>query len=628
MFTTLSTALTALNANSTAVSVVGNDLANLNTTGYKSTEVAFQDLMAETMGGLSIGMGTSVPQTIRQFSQGSLQTGLGGLNAAIQGQGFFIVNNGQGNFYTRDGTFSVGPNGYLVDQNGHAVQGWTAGANGVINTNGAIGSIAIPTGTLSNPVASTNVSLSMNLNSAAIAGTTSGTNSGTFSQPITVYDSLGTAHTLTATFTKNQVNTTLTGNAAAAAISGTDTAVFTVSTSSGTQTVTVDAADGTLAEQIAELNTKLAATGITASLSSSGQLQFGSANAFSISGISSGAANLVPVSTGTAATANNAALNNQLITTTASGSLAITVGSQTVNVTVGSGTGGAPTAADVTAIDAALAAQGVTGVTAILDETAATGGSPTAIELQGSATFSATDSSATLGTYTPAIAGAQNTWNYKVTMPGSDLASGATTTVANGTLTFDPKTGKLLTPASTAGVIKLTTGAGSTDTAGPLKNGAVMNDLSWNLYDTNGNPLITQVDQPSAASSNTADGSPASQLMEVSMGNGGQLLAKYSDGSSVAIGQLALANISNPNSLLGVGNNDFQASTQTLAPSIGTAGTGGRGSVMGGALEQSTVNIATEFSNLITLQNAYQANSRVVTTENQILQQTVSLVQP
>ncbi len=76
MFTTLSTALSALNANSTAVSVVGNDLANLNTTGYKTTEVAFQDLMAESMGGIngfSLGMGTARPQTIRQFTNGSLQ---------------------------------------------------------------------------------------------------------------------------------------------------------------------------------------------------------------------------------------------------------------------------------------------------------------------------------------------------------------------------------------------------------------------------------------------------------------------------------------------------------------------------------------------------------------------------
>src|SRR5580704_17107653 len=134
MFTTLSTAISALNANSIAVSAVGNDLANLDTTGYKTTEVAFESLMAETM-----------------------------------------VNNDEGNtLYTRDGTFTTGSNGYLVDANGLRVQGWSAGANGVVNTNGPTGDISIPSGTLFPPVASTKVTLSMNLNSAAIAGTTSG----------------------------------------------------------------------------------------------------------------------------------------------------------------------------------------------------------------------------------------------------------------------------------------------------------------------------------------------------------------------------------------------------------------------------------------------------------------------
>src|ERR1051325_300293 len=121
MFTTLSTALSALNANSTAVSVVGNDLANLNTTGYKTTQVAFQDLMSESLGGTgtSVGMGTARPQTLRQFVQGTMQTGLGGLNGAIQGQGFFMVRDAKGNpLFTRDGTFTIGPGGYLVSTSG------------------------------------------------------------------------------------------------------------------------------------------------------------------------------------------------------------------------------------------------------------------------------------------------------------------------------------------------------------------------------------------------------------------------------------------------------------------------------------------------------------------------------
>jgi len=650
MFTTLATALSALNANSTAVSVVGNDLANLDTTGFKTTEVAFEDLMSESMGGIngfSLGMGTARPQTIKQYTQGGLQTGLGGLNAAIQGQGFFMIADGKGNtLYTRDGTFTTGGAGYLVDANGQRVQGWSAGANGIVNTNGATGDISIPSGTLFPPVASTKVSLSMNLDSAAIAGTTTGVTSGTFSQPVTVYDSLGTAHTLTANFTKNQVQTPMDPGCPATPIATGDTATFLVSAGGPPITITIDPTDDgtTLTSQVAALNTQLAATGITASINATtGELQFASNGVFSISAsadtsASGSTGNLVSSAT-PPIPIDNTSLNNATYTPAANDSLAITVAGQTVTTSIETGSETAPTETDVDNINSALKTAGITGVTATLDETGevTTAGPPatyayTGIQLQGTANFTATvtptGGAATPLTITPMATGSQNQWNYSVTMPGSDLASGVATTVASGQLTFDPSTGQLKTPPLTAGTINLLTGSGAADKAGALANGAVMNDITWDLYDSSGNPLVTQVDQASAVSDNTADGSAAAQLTTVTMGDSGQLMAQFSNGKSVAIAQLSIANIPNPNSMLAVGNNDLEATSQTAAPIVGTANTGGRGAVVGGALEQSTVDIATEFSNLITLQNAYQANSRVITTEDQILQQTVSLVQP
>ena len=657
MFTTLSTALSALNANSTAVSVVGNDLANLDTTGFKTTEIAFEDLMSESMGGIngfSLGMGTARPQTIKQYTQGGLQTGLGGLNAAIQGQGFFMIADGKGNtLYTRDGTFTTGANGYLVDANGQHVQGWSAGTNGVVNTNGATGDITVPSGTLFPPVASTKVSLSMNLNSAAIAGTSTGVTSGTFSQPITVYDSLGTAHTMTANFTKNQVQTSMNPGYKAVPVAAGDTATFNVSAGGAPITITIDPTDDgtTLTSQVAALNTQLAATGITASINSTtGELQFASNKTFSINAsatCATAAGNLV--ATGTIAPIENNSLNNQTIPISgaASQTISITVGTQTITTTVGTGTAtdgtanGQPVEADVDAINAALKAAGITGVTATLDETGATQGTPAdpvagtpavpavyaGIELQGTATFTTSlAGTAVTDGYNTMLAGSQNQWNYSVSMAGSDLTSGVATTVASGQLTFDPATGQLKTPPLMAGTINLLTGAGTADKAGPLANGAVMNDITWDLYDSSGNPLVTQVDQVSAVSDNTTDGNAAAQLTTVTMGDSGQLMAQFSNGRSVAIAQLSIANIPNPNSMLAVGNNDLEPTSQTAAPIIGTANTGGRGAVVGGALEQSTVDIATEFSNLITLQNAYQANSKVITTESQILTSTVDLI--
>jgi len=603
--------------------------------------------MAETMGGtngFSLGMGTARPQTITQYTQGGLQTGLGGLNAAVQGQGFFMVADGKGNtLYTRDGTFTTGASGYLVDANGLRVQGWSAGPNGVVNTNGATGDISVPSGTLFPPVASTKVTLSGNLDAAALAGTTTGVTSGVFSQPITVYDTLGTAHTLTATFTKNQVQTQMDPGYTSTPVLTGDTDTFIVSAGGAPQTITITSADGTtLAAQVAALNTKLGSTGITASIDSAGQLQFASNSVFSISATTTNATgDLISGATAPTPIENNSLYNSAVAISGGPQELDITVGTAAdptiVKIpNIGQGSGGIADEDDVDAINAALKSAGVTGVTATLDAntlTPATVGPPATeatssnIQLQGTASFTASYNSVAATTNPPAT-GSQNTWNYSVTMAGSDLASGITTTVAGGQLTFDPTTGQLKTPPATNGTITLSTGSGLKDAAGALNNGAVMNDITWDLYDSSGNPLMTQVNQASAISDNTADGSAAAQLTTVTMGDGGQLMAQFSNGKSVAIAQLSIANIPNPNSMLSIGDNDFEATSQTAAPIVGTANTGGRGAVVGGALEQSTVDIATEFSNLITLQNAYQANSRVVTTEDQILQQTVSLIQP
>jgi flagellar hook protein FlgE len=94
----------------------------------------------------------------------------------------------------------------------------------------------------------------------------------------------------------------------------------------------------------------------------------------------------------------------------------------------------------------------------------------------------------------------------------------------------------------------------------------------------------------------------------------------------LVLAQVALAGISNPETLVSVGNNNFEVGAGTATPVVGTAGTGDRGSIQGGALESSTVDIAKEFTNLIVYQRAYQANSRVISTTDQIVQDLISLI--
>jgi flagellar hook protein FlgE len=203
MFTSFSTALSALGAHSTAVDVVGNNLANLNTPGFKASAVSFYDLVTQSMGaGLGetqVGFGVGRPVTLRQFSQGAIQATSGSLDAAIQGDGFLVVRDRAGaSLYTRGGNLVVDRLGNLLTAKGHRVQGWSE-QNGVLSTSGPIGDITVPVGTLRNPVPTTAFNFDMNLNAAASAGPPPDQ----FSTSIEVFDSLGGSIVTTVTFTKS-----------------------------------------------------------------------------------------------------------------------------------------------------------------------------------------------------------------------------------------------------------------------------------------------------------------------------------------------------------------------------------------------------------------------------------------
>jgi flagellar hook protein FlgE len=419
MFTVFSTALSALNATSTAIDVVGNNLANLNTNGFKGSDLSFRDLISQTSGNgaqeTQIGLGTAQPLTKQLFTQGPIQTNSGPLDAAIQGQGFFISQDAQGNtLYTRDGTFRVDNSGDLLTSTGAKVQGWSAtNTTGQIDTAGAISGIRISSGALSGPVATKNMSVDLNLNSAAAADATSN-----FSTPVTVFDSLGNSHVLTALFQK----------------------------------------------------------------------------------------------TGT------------------------------------------------------------------------------------------------------------NTWSYQVSIPGAEVTAGTPGTPydipnASGTLTFDTN-GQLTDPPPGSPIAVAIPG---------LSDGASDLNISWDPYN-NGIGRLTQFGQASAASASSQDGAAAAELVSVSISDGGAITAQYSDGVQSTVGQVALAAISNPNTLVDVGDNNYQLSAATSDPSVGTPGTGGRGTVVGAALESSNVDLATQFTNLITFQRSYEANAHVVTTADQLSQDTINLI--
>jgi len=195
--------LSGMTAESTALSAIANNLSNQNTTGYKDTTVLFSDLFYQNLGTtgsgdpIQEGAGTEVSAMPSLFTQGNITSTGVSSDAAIQGSGFFIVQNSDGTLnYTRAGDFEVNNDNYLVTQSGQEVLGYPAGANGVVNTGAGLGPLQMGAGTISPPTATTNVALTTNLDASETVGDS-------YSTPVTVYDSLGGSHTLTYNFTYN-----------------------------------------------------------------------------------------------------------------------------------------------------------------------------------------------------------------------------------------------------------------------------------------------------------------------------------------------------------------------------------------------------------------------------------------
>ena len=183
--------LSGLDADNTALATISNNLANLNTTGYKDATASFQNLFYNLLGTngsgdqLQVGSGASVGSINTNFSNGTVQSTGVNTDAAITGNGFFVVQNGSNTYYTRAGDFTQNANGYLVDTNGDQVMGYPA-VNGVVNTSGGLVPIQLPTGMTSPPTATTSLSINANLSAGAAVGDS-------YNTSVTVYDSLGTA---------------------------------------------------------------------------------------------------------------------------------------------------------------------------------------------------------------------------------------------------------------------------------------------------------------------------------------------------------------------------------------------------------------------------------------------------
>ncbi len=213
MLRSMFSAISGLRAHQVMMDEIGNNIANVNTVGYKSGRVNFQDILSQTFRGASapqgglgsinpaqVGLGVTVAGIDVIQTQGNLQSTGRLTDMAIQGDGFFVLSDGSRQFFTRDGSFDIGLGGQLINPaSGMAVQGWNANAAGTIDTTTAVTDVTIPIGTRTTALASSTATLSGNLDASAAVGTTASTT-------LTEVDSLGVTHSVKLTFTKMGAN--------------------------------------------------------------------------------------------------------------------------------------------------------------------------------------------------------------------------------------------------------------------------------------------------------------------------------------------------------------------------------------------------------------------------------------
>ncbi len=212
---------------------------------------------------------------------------------------------------------------------------------------------------------------------------------------------------------------------------------------------------------------------------------------------------------------------------------------------------------------------------------------------------------------------APGSWSYAVTLPAAATGgTGAPTTLNSGTMTFD-SSGNLTAPASPITGIQVT---GLADGAAPM-------NMSWTLKGPGGTSLITQQTGTSATTSTAQNGYGVGTLTGYSVLSDGTVQGEFSNNQTMALGRIAVASFANNQGLTQLGNNDLQATFASGGAVIGEAGAGGNGTITGGAVEESNVNLSGEFANMIVAQQSYDANAKVLTTMNQVSQATIQMVQ-
>ena len=503
MGSSMNSAVSGLRAHQLMLDVTGNNIANVNTPGYKVGRITFSDVLSQTLAGATaptstlggtdpqqVGLGVRTGGITNLFTQGGILITNKPTDLAIQGDGFFVLSDGSATFHTRAGAFEVDAVGNLVDSvTGYRLQG-------------ASGDIVISPTATSPPTATRTATFTGNLDTTTAVGSA-------YTATIAVNDSLGGSHNLTITFTNTAAGVWTYG------VSETDPAMSVASGGSGILTFTGSGA---------------ISSGATA-VSSKTAFEAPLALSTFIVGVDGGADQTVTFAAGDVTTA---ALVAAKINSSTTGLTASVTPAGTIQIT-----------SDTSGATAALAVKA--------------------------------------GTANAALGFVDNS-NF----PTVSTATHVTTlNFTNG--------------AATGQAVTLDFGSAASTTP------------------------VTGFASPSTLALAGQDGYAAGSIQGFSIGTDGTINGSFSNGRVESLGQIRLATFPNPAGLLKAGNNLFRESPNSGVANTGNPGTGGRGTLAPGALEGSNVDLAEEFTKMILAQRGFQANARVITTSDEVLQEAVNL---
>lgn len=534
--------------------VIGNNISNVNTIGFKGSRVTFSDTFnqfvkagtnpTDTTGGTNsyqIGLGAKINSIDRNWNQGTFErTGIT-TDLALQGDGMFVLKNNGQKFYSRAGNFVFDADGKLVSpQNGAVVQGKVASADGVIPPGNNLEDIIIDTNMKLPAIATTEIKWGGNLKSnSAITRTEEVLQRGninssalavgdsTSDSKVKVYNIYGDSFDFVTNFEKTAADT-YTYNWSVVDSAGT-------TLDSGSIANLVFADDGT------------------------GNMKM---NAASVA-LFDGTSNLVSIPTSEIQFTFDATTVTQNASTS---TLSASADNNRIpNVVSGS----------VTVYDSLGAAHQVT--------------------LK----------------FTRLSPLSDNTWAWSASVPGTSTSDGAMVKKV-GTMKFESD-GTLNSANVTNSEFSFTPSGGA-------------NDLTVDLDFGSGFSGITQTSASSVVSALSQNGSPSASLSNLNIDQYGSIVGIFSNGSSQSLAQIMCATFTNLNGLISVGDNMYTAYANSGEPLYGSLGESSGTTVQSGALEQSNVDLSEEFTKMIVSQRGFQANARVITTADTLLQEITNLI--